>query len=84
MSIEGKKREFKENSKFVGLFEAKVVAINPNLDEMEDKLGFQTTEDSKEPEYQGESKEGNSYLRVDFWLEEIKEEKKKFKVSFFL
>jgi hypothetical protein len=85
-SIGGKKRENTGNSDFgkkVGLFEANVIAINPTAEEFKDILGMELKEDSKAAEYLGETKDGNNYLRVDFWLEEVKN-KDKFKVSFFL
>ena len=86
-SIGGKKRESSGNNenytKRVGLFEAKVIAINPSLEEYKDKLGIELKEDSKAVEYLGESRDGNTYLRLDFWLEEVKN-KDRFKVSFFL
>lgn len=86
-SIGGKKRESSGNNenytKKVGLFEAKVIAINPSLEEYKDKLGIELKEDSKAVEYLGESRDGNTYLRLDFWLEEVKN-KDRFKVSFFL
>jgi hypothetical protein len=85
-SIGGKKRENTGNSDFgkkVGLFEANVVAINPTIEEFKDILGMELKEDSKAAEYLGETKDGNNYLRVDFWLEEVKNQDK-FKVSFFL
>jgi len=85
-SIGGKKRESTGNSDFgkkVGLFEANVIAINPTIEEFKDILGMELKEDSKAAEYLGETKDGNSYLRVDFWLEEVKNQDK-FKVSFFL
>jgi len=85
-SIGGKKRENTGNSDFgkkVGLFEANVIAINPTIEEFKDKLGMELKEDSKAAEYLGETKDGNNYLRVDFWLEEVKNQDK-FKVSFFL
>jgi hypothetical protein len=85
-SIGGKKRENTgggEFSKKVGLFEANVIAVNPSLEEFKDKLGIEVKEDSKAAEYLGETKDGNNYLRVDFWLEEVKS-KEKFKTSFFL
>jgi hypothetical protein len=44
---------------------------------------MEVQEDSKLAEYLGESKDGNNTLRVDFWLEEVKNGDK-FKVSFFL
>ena len=65
------------------MFEARVIAINPNAEEYKEKLGIELKEDSKAIEYLGDSKDGNTYLRLDFWLEEVKNEKK-FKVSFFL
>jgi hypothetical protein len=40
-------------------------------------------EDSKAAEYLGETKDGNNYLRVDFWLQRVNHDEK-FKVSFFL
>jgi hypothetical protein len=85
-SIGGKKRENTGSgdfSKKVGLFEANVIAINPTLEEFKDKLGMELKEDSKAAEYLGETKDGNNYLRVDFWLEEVKNQEK-YKVSFFL
>jgi hypothetical protein len=86
MNIGGKKREtpqFTESVKRVGLFEAKVVAINPDAEEYKDILGIEVKEDSKSVEYLGESQDGNTTLRVDIWLEEIKTTDK-FKVTFFL
>jgi hypothetical protein len=86
-SIGGKKRESSGNGgdfgKKVGLFEANVIAINPTAEEFKDKLGMELKEDSKATEYLGETRDGNNYLRVDFWLEEVKNQDK-FKVSFFL
>ena len=65
------------------MFECNVVAINPTIEEYKDKLGIELKEDSKAAEYLGETKDGNSYVRIDVWLEEIKNQDK-FKVSFFL
>lgn len=84
--ISGSKRESvqqKEFTKKVGLFEAKVLTINPDAEEYKEKLGFELKEDSKALEYLGESEEGNKKLRIDVWLEDIKTNEK-FKVSFFL
>ena len=70
--------------KKVGLFEANVIAVNPNTEEFKDILNMELKEDSKQTEYLGKSKEGNNTtLRLDFWLEEVKK-KDKFKVTFFL
>lgn len=72
-----------ENKKRVGLFEAKVIAINPTLEEYNDKLEIELKEDSKATQYLGTNNDGNITLRVDFWLQEVKN-LDKFKVSFFL
>lgn len=85
-NIGGKKKEqtqLPEYSKKVGLFEANVIAVNPNAEEYNDILGIELKEDSKAVEYLGKSQDGNTTLRVDFWLEEVKN-KDKFKVTFFL
>lgn len=84
-SIGGKKRINEEFEKVLktGLLEANVIAINPTIEEYKDKLGIELKEDSKAAEYLGETKDGNKYVRIDVWLEEIKNQDK-FKVSFFL
>jgi len=87
-NIGGEKRqspvfEDKEFVKKVGLFEAKVIAVNPTTEEYADVLGRQLKEDSKATEYLGTSKDGNARLRLDFWLEEVKS-KEKFKLTFFI
>jgi len=84
--IQGDKRErqaLPEFSKKVGLFEARVVAINPTVEEFKEVLGMDLAEDSKVTEYLGTSRDGNTFLRIDIWLEEAKN-KDKFKVTFFL
>jgi hypothetical protein len=87
-NIGGKKKEQSqgqqtEYAKKVGLFEANVIAINPTMEEYKDILGMELKEDSKAVEYLGTSQDRNTTLRVDFWLEEVKN-KDKFKVTFFL
>lgn len=85
-NIGGKKRESVQQTDYakkVGLFEAKVIAINPDAEEYKETLGIELKEDSKALEYLGENRDGNKTLRVDFWLEEIKN-KEKYKVTFFL
>lgn len=85
-TIGGKKREsnaLPEFTKQVGLFEAKVVAINPNAEEYKDVLEIELKDDSKALDYLSVNKEGNTALRVDIWLQDIKNEGK-FKVTFFL
>ncbi len=86
-TIGGIKRESAgQETKFgkkVGLFEANVIAINPTNEEYKDVLGIELGEDSKATNYLGETKDGNTYLRVDVWMKEVKNEEN-FKVSFFL
>lgn len=85
-TIGGKKREQQQNLesvKRVGLFEANVIAVNPTIEEYSETLGIELKEDSKAVEYLGTNQDGNTTLRVDFWLEEVKS-KEKFKVTFFL
>lgn len=85
-TIGGKKRESSGEGnfkKFVGLFEAKVIAINPSAEEYKEVLGMELKEDSKALEYLGTSREDdNTTLRVDVWMEEIKNGDK-FKATFF-
>jgi hypothetical protein len=84
--IGGKKKEQSQGTEFkksVGLFEATVVAINPDAEEYKEVLGMELKEDSKAIQYLGESADGNTTLRVDVWLQEIKNSEK-FKVTFFL
>ena len=75
--------EDKEFAKKIGLFEARVIAVNPTTEEYADVLGRQLKEDSKATEYLGTSKDGNARLRIDFWLEEVKT-REKFKLTFFI
>ena len=85
-TIGGKKREsnaLTDFKKSVGLFEAKVIAVNPDMEEYKDILGIELKEDSKALEYLGKTDEGNIKLRIDIWLEEVKDNEK-FKVTFFL
>ena len=84
--IQGDQREQKQVQEFakkVGLFEAEVVAINPTAEEYKEVLGIDLPENSKATEYLGESRDKNTYLRVDVWLKDIKSGDK-FKASFFL
>lgn len=70
----GKKREQKEFVKelFVGFTAVKVIAINPNLEELNTLLGREAAPDQKDPVYMGNDQEGNERLRLAFWLEDIK------------
>lgn len=85
MAIEGKIREQKDFSKFVGIFEGTVICINPSVEEFKEILGIELKEDSKAAEYLGESKDENTYLRLNFWLKNVKNgEIFQSPVSFFL
>ena len=82
-SISGKKKELSSSSftKKVGLFEAKVLAINPTAEEFKDLLNIETSEDL---EYVSKTNSGEyDLVRFDVWLEEIKS-KQKFKCVFFI
>jgi hypothetical protein len=84
--IQGDQREQKQVQEFakkVGLFEAEVIAINPTTEEYKEVLGIDLPENSKATEYLGESRDKNTYLRIDVWLKDIKSGDK-FKVTFFL
>lgn len=76
-------REQQEFAKKVGLFEAKVIAINPTPEQYKSILNIELKEDSKSTEYIGESRDGNSTLRVSVWLQDIKSEQN-FNLNFFL
>ena len=84
--IKGDQREQKQLQEFakkVGLFEAEVIAINPTTEEYKEVLEIELPADSKATEYLGKSRDGNTYLRVDVWLKDIKSGDK-FKTTFFL
>jgi len=72
-----------EQEKYVGVFTAKVLAVNPTVEQFKDLLGIELKEDSKATDYLGENKDGYTTLRVDFWMEDEKYNTK-FKKSFFL
>lgn len=85
-NIGGAKREQAQQTEYVkkvGLFEGKVIAVNPDAEEYKELLGIELKEDSKATEYLGVNEDKNKTLRVDFWLQEVKN-KDKFKVTFFL
>lgn len=84
--ISGSRREKKdlpELPKKVGLFEARVIAINPTVEQFKDILGIELAEDSKATEYLGESRDGNSTVRVSVWLQDVKTNIN-FNMNFFL
>ena len=92
MAVQGKVREAKEYKKSTGFFEAEVLCINPDREELEKLLGV-TLE--KDPEYLGTkeeeveladgSKKTISIKKLDvvFWLRDVKTDAKR-SVKFFL
>lgn len=80
-AVTGKKRELKDYSRSVGIFESSVIAINPSREELEKLLD---TEIEKDPEYLKEDeKDGKQKFTVSVWLSEAKTAKV-FNVRFFL
>lgn len=80
--IKGDLRDpIEEYVKKVGLFEAEVVAINPDRETMTEVLGLPEKDD--EPEYTGISKDGNPYTRLDIWVKRAGADDL-FKIVFFL
>jgi hypothetical protein len=71
MAIGGSKREIPQGGDFpkkVGIFEAKVLAINPNAKEFKDILGIDLKEDSNATNYYDDVKQK---LKVNVWLQDV-------------
>ena len=71
MAISGSKREIPQGGDFpkkVGIFEAKVIAINPNEREYKDILGIELKEDSNATNYYDDVKKK---VRVNVWLQDV-------------
>lgn len=90
-TIGGQRREHTNLPDFVkriGIFEAKVIAINPAADEYKAVVGYDLKDDSKECEYLSTNEAGNTVLRINVWLEDVKtserEHPDRYKVTFFL
>lgn len=73
MAVKGKQKEQKEFTKelFVGFAPVKVVAVNPSRDEINKLVGREASEDDKETNYIGNDAEGNTRLRLAFWLKDL-------------
>ena len=91
MSTIGGERRVQANNfaKKVGLFQAKVICVNPDVEAYKDILGIELKEDSKATEYLGTNADENQYLRVDIWVENVKkaaeaEHGERFPITFFL
>ena len=71
MAIGGSKREIPQGGDFpkkVGIFEAKVLAINPNAKEYKDILGIDLKDDSNATNYYDDVKKK---LKVNVWLQDV-------------
>lgn len=89
MAVGGQKREIPQGGssnyvKKVGIFEAKVIAINPSIEEYKEVLGIDLQEDSKSTEYLSVGTDGTSKIRIDVWLQDVKNEENKEKLTFWL
>jgi len=84
MAIKGtQKEQLESKEKKIGLGEYKVVAVNPSREEWKDLFGTELGEESKADHYLGESRDGNTTLRIDFWGENTKTKELQ-KTTFFL
>lgn len=73
MAIGGKQRTQNDNVEFIlktGVFEAEVVAINPNKDELGQL--WNTDKIENEPDYTKETKDGDDMVTLSFFLKEVK------------
>ena len=70
MSIQGKARTQSTGTseKYVGLTSVEVKAINPTREQLNELLGKEDSDEDKPLEYIGEDKEGNTRVRLAFWL----------------
>lgn len=68
MALKGKEKESRNFTKYVGLFNGFVVAVNPTKEELSKLLNASI---EKEPEYLGSNSEsGAKKLTLSFWLKE--------------
>lgn len=86
MAIGGSQRqeqsfESKQITRRVGLFEARVVAINPTMEDFKELLDMDVKEDSKQLTYLDQD---NKKLRIDVWFEEVNKRENKYKTTFFI
>jgi len=70
MALKGKEKEIKSYTKYVGMFNATVVAVNPTKEQLSKLLG---NEIEKDLEYTGISSDnGAKKVTLSFWLKEEK------------
>lgn len=77
MAVKGKQKESKDFVKelFVGLTTVKVIAVNPNREEVNKLVGKEDSPDDKPIEYLGSDQEGNARVRLAFWMRDVKTDK---------
>lgn len=63
------------NEKYVGFINGRIVAVNPTRQELNKLLGKEDGEDDKVIDYVGTDKEGNTRVRIVFWLYDTKLDK---------
>lgn len=76
MAVKGKQREQQEFKKelFTGFAAVRVVALNPSREELNKLVGKEDSVDDKPIEYVGKDNDGNTRVRMAFWLrDEVKE-----------
>lgn len=76
MNLPQREQETREEKKlYVGYGDATLVAINPTKEELMDLLGIDNPETQakfRDPEYTGETKDGDLYFRLSFYLKNNK------------
>jgi hypothetical protein len=71
-------------SLYTGFFEAKVIAINPNMHQVAKMFGKEVEDDQEEIKYEGTSATGgDEYVVIAPWVEAQTPEKQKFKIPFY-
>lgn len=68
MAIKGNEKTEKGFKKYVGMFNANVVAINPTKEELSNLLG---TDVKNDIEYTGYNNDGNKKLTLGIWLSDV-------------
>lgn len=77
MAVQGKQKKVQEFTKelFVGFTTVKVVAVNPNREELNKILGKEDSPEDKPITYLGGDQEGNDRMRILFVLKDDKNDK---------
>ena len=54
---------------YTGIFTGNVVALNPDNEKIQELIGKELKEGTEEKKYEGETKNGDKYVKLVFWLE---------------